>query len=116
MRSLRSSPRTLHRRLASDPRASLKPSLAPSSSAETKSSKPASLNSARAPYISRVDAGSRPRGVSSEPSSPPQSRRCYHGLQEGPGEEVSVPAGVASYALGWGALSFDFDNDGHQEL
>ncbi len=30
--------------------------------------------------------------------------------------ESSVPAGVGSYATGWGAVLFDFDNDGFQDL
>ena len=39
-------------------------------------------------------------------------------LNQGDGTflEFSGPAGVASYAVGWGAIFFDYDNDGYQEL
>lgn len=46
----------------------------------------------------------------------PDGNPLYLNAGDGTFVESSVLAGVASFATGWGAVFFDFDNDGYQEL
>lgn len=46
----------------------------------------------------------------------PQGNLLYIAQQGGAYVEQSLAAGVASYATGWGAIFFDFDNDARRDL
>jgi hypothetical protein len=50
------------------------------------------------------------------PTNVPSGNPLHMNQGDGTFEDLAVEAGCASYATGWGAVFFDYDNDSYQEL